>query len=151
MGNKTDYQSFKFYWFKIVTVWSLRAQRQGPVHSVLLLWNAIVFYVFVPICSQQNFIEKVEKAHLHPTILTTFYRGTIDSVLSSNISLWHESRSASDKRALKRVVRSAERIIGVMLPSVEYLAKKTQPVKGEQNNQGLHTPLPQPVLSSALR
>ncbi|KAF7706213.1 gastrula zinc finger protein XlCGF28.1-like [Silurus meridionalis] len=34
------------------------------------------------------FLRKLRKAHLPPHILTTFYRGTIESILSSCITAW---------------------------------------------------------------
>ncbi|KAK3549101.1 hypothetical protein QTP70_031896 [Hemibagrus guttatus] len=35
------------------------------------------------------FLRRLRKAHLPPPILTMFYRGTIESVLSSCITVWH--------------------------------------------------------------
>ena len=69
-----------------------------------------------------HFLRRLKRAHLNPSILTTFYRGTIESVLTSSISLWHEK--TSDRKALRRVVRTAERTIGVTLPPIEDLAQK---------------------------
>ena len=57
--------------------------------------------------------------HLSPSMITTFYRGTKDSVLISSISLWDDN---SDIKALRRVVRMAERF--VTLPPVENMAQK---------------------------
>ncbi|KAI4902470.1 hypothetical protein NFI96_015573, partial [Prochilodus magdalenae] len=45
-------------------------------------------------------------------ILTTFYRGTIESILSSCITACFGSCTASDRKSLQRVVRTAEKIIG---------------------------------------
>lgn len=42
----------------------------------------------------------------------------------SRVTLWHENSSASDKQGLRRVVRSSERTIRVMLPYIEGLAKQ---------------------------
>ncbi|KAK2899380.1 hypothetical protein Q8A73_012509 [Channa argus] len=46
------------------------------------------------------FLRRLRKAHLPPPILTMFYRGTIESILSS-----------SDRKTLQRIVRTAEKII----------------------------------------
>uniref|UniRef100_A0AAQ6IB52 Alkylated DNA repair protein AlkB homologue 8 N-terminal domain-containing protein n=1 Tax=Anabas testudineus TaxID=64144 RepID=A0AAQ6IB52_ANATE len=64
------------------------------------------------------FLRKLRKAHLPPPILTTFYRGTIESILSSCITAWFGNCTVSDRKALQRIVRTAEKIIGVSLPSI---------------------------------
>ncbi|KAI4892242.1 hypothetical protein NFI96_028208 [Prochilodus magdalenae] len=56
------------------------------------------------------FLRRVRKAHLPPPILTTFYRGTIESILSSCITAWFGNCTASDRKSLQRVVRTAENV-----------------------------------------
>ncbi|KAK3521947.1 hypothetical protein QTP70_020048, partial [Hemibagrus guttatus] len=65
-----------------------------------------------------NFLRRLRKAHLPPLILTTFYRGTIESILSSCITAWFRNCTVSDRKTLKRIMRTAEKIIGVSLPSI---------------------------------
>ncbi|KAF7703132.1 hypothetical protein HF521_022139, partial [Silurus meridionalis] len=48
--------------------------------------------------------------------LTTFYRGTIERILSSCITAWFENCTISDRKTLQRIVRTAEEIIGVSFP-----------------------------------
>ncbi|KAI4890381.1 hypothetical protein NFI96_029126 [Prochilodus magdalenae] len=64
------------------------------------------------------FLRRLRKAHLPPPILTTFYRGTIESILSSCITAWFGNCITSDHKSLQRVVRTAEKIIGVSLPTI---------------------------------
>uniref|UniRef100_A0A3B1JXT7 Reverse transcriptase domain-containing protein n=1 Tax=Astyanax mexicanus TaxID=7994 RepID=A0A3B1JXT7_ASTMX len=64
------------------------------------------------------FLRKLRKARLPPPILTLFYRGTIESILSSCITAWFGTCTVSDPKTLQRIVRTAERIIGVSLPSI---------------------------------
>uniref|UniRef100_A0A3B1IGH8 Reverse transcriptase domain-containing protein n=1 Tax=Astyanax mexicanus TaxID=7994 RepID=A0A3B1IGH8_ASTMX len=64
------------------------------------------------------FLRKLRKARLPPPILTLFYRGTIESILSSCITAWFGTCTVSDRKSLQRIVRTAERIIGVSLPSI---------------------------------
>ncbi|KAI4890046.1 hypothetical protein NFI96_027992, partial [Prochilodus magdalenae] len=45
-------------------------------------------------------------------------RGTIESILSSCITAWFGNCTASDRKSLQRVVRTAEKIIGVSLPTI---------------------------------
>ncbi|KAK0155262.1 putative RNA-directed DNA polymerase from transposon BS [Merluccius polli] len=65
-----------------------------------------------------HFLRRIRRANLPPPILTTFYRGTIESILTSCISVWFGPCNASDWKCVERVVRTAERIIGTALPSI---------------------------------
>ncbi|KAK3549098.1 hypothetical protein QTP70_031891, partial [Hemibagrus guttatus] len=64
------------------------------------------------------FLRRLRKAHLPPTILTVFYRGTIESVLSSCITVWFGNCIFLDRKTLQRIVRTAEKITGVSFPSI---------------------------------
>ncbi len=54
-----------------------------------------------------------------PAILKTFYSGAIESVLTQCISVWYGNSLNQDCKALRRVVRLAERISGSALPSLQ--------------------------------
>ncbi|KAK1802693.1 hypothetical protein P4O66_021191 [Electrophorus voltai] len=64
------------------------------------------------------FLQQLREAHLPSPILTTFYRGTVESILSSCIITWFGNCTAFDRKTLQRIVRTAEKIIGVSLPSI---------------------------------
>ncbi len=53
--------------------------------------------------------------------MTQFYSAVIESVSCSSITVWFGSASKSDIRRLQWTVRTAERIIGVHLPSLQDL------------------------------
>lgn len=53
---------------------------------------------------RMHFLRRMKRAHLPPPILTTFYRGTIESILTSCIPVWSGACSASDWKSLQRVV-----------------------------------------------
>lgn len=67
------------------------------------------------------FLRKLKRASAQPPIMTTFYRGTIESILTSCITVWGGSCTEYNRKALQRIVRTAERIIGVPLPSLQDL------------------------------
>ncbi|KAK3511316.1 hypothetical protein QTP70_000387 [Hemibagrus guttatus] len=56
------------------------------------------------------FLRRLRKAHLPPPILTMFYRGTIESILSSCITALFGNCIISDRKTLQRIVRTAEKI-----------------------------------------
>ncbi len=62
-----------------------------------------------------------KKFNLPQAHMTQFYSAVIESVLCSSITVWFGSASKSDIRRLQRTVRTAERIIGVHLPSLQDL------------------------------
>ncbi|KAL0168115.1 hypothetical protein M9458_036337 [Cirrhinus mrigala] len=65
-----------------------------------------------------HFLRRLKRASLPPPILTTFYTGTIESVLTSCITVWYGNCSAADRKTLQRTVNTAAKIIGTPLPSL---------------------------------
>ncbi len=65
-----------------------------------------------------RFLRRLKRASLPPPILTTFYRGTIESVLTSCITVWYGNCSAADRKTLQLTVNTAAKIIGAHLPSI---------------------------------
>ncbi len=65
-----------------------------------------------------HFLPQVKRASLPPPILTTFYRGTIESMLTSCITVWYGNCSVADCKTLQHTVNKAEKIIGAPLPSI---------------------------------
>ena len=51
--------------------------------------------------------------------MTTFYRGTIESILTSCITVWGGSCTEQNRKALQRIINTAEKIIGAPLPSLQ--------------------------------
>ena len=56
-----------------------------------------------------------------PQILKRFYSCTIESILIDCITAWYGNCSASDCKALQRVVRTAQYITGAKLPASQDL------------------------------
>ncbi len=64
------------------------------------------------------FLHRLKRASLPPPILTTFYKGTIASVLTSCITVWYGNCSAADRKTLQQTVNTSAKIIGAPLPSI---------------------------------
>ncbi len=99
-----------------------------------------------------HFLRRLKRASLPPPILTTFYRGTIESVLTSCITVWYRNCSAADRKTLQRTVNTAAKIIGAPLPSILdiFLAQcssKTNSIMKENT----HPPLPQSLPAPTIR
>ncbi len=59
------------------------------------------------------FLRKLRRARA--SFMCTFYRGTIESILTSCITVWYGACNASCRKTLQRIVRAAEKIVGVSL------------------------------------
>ncbi|KAK3521675.1 hypothetical protein QTP70_015591 [Hemibagrus guttatus] len=83
-----------------------------------LTWSLNTSFITKKAQQHLYFLRGLRKAHLPPLILTNFYRGTIESILSSCITAWFGNYTASDRKTLHQIVRTAEKITGVSLPSI---------------------------------
>ncbi|KAG5264795.1 hypothetical protein AALO_G00258100 [Alosa alosa] len=64
-------------------------------------------------------LRKLRRASAPPAIMTTFYRGTIESILSSCIAVGGGSCTEYNRKDLQHIVNTAGRIIGASLPSLK--------------------------------
>ncbi len=67
------------------------------------------------------FLRQLRKFNLPQELLKQCYSAIIESILCTSITVWFSSVPKSDLRRLWRVVRTAERIIGSTLPTVQEL------------------------------
>ena len=65
------------------------------------------------------FLRRLKKEHLSPQILTNFYCCTIESVLTNCVTVWYSSSAVAERKALQKVVKTAERITGTRLPAIK--------------------------------
>ena len=56
-----------------------------------------------------------------PQMLKKLYSLTIESILTGCITAWYDNCSASDRKALQSVVRTAHYITGAKLPVIQDL------------------------------
>lgn len=70
------------------------------------------------------FLRTLKKNHLSSDILVNFYRCTIESILTNCITVWYGNCSVADRKAMQRVVKTAQRIAGASLPAIEDIYRK---------------------------
>uniref|UniRef100_A0A669DS43 Alkylated DNA repair protein AlkB homologue 8 N-terminal domain-containing protein n=1 Tax=Oreochromis niloticus TaxID=8128 RepID=A0A669DS43_ORENI len=70
------------------------------------------------------FLRRLKRFGMSPRILRTFYRCAIESILTGCITTWYGNSTAYNRKALQRVVRCSERIIGGELPSLQDIYRK---------------------------
>ncbi len=101
------------------TVESVSSTKFLGVHITEdLTWTTNTMSLSKKAQQRLHFLRRLKRASLPPPILTTFYRGTIESVLTSCITVWYGNCSAADRKTLQRTVNTAAKIIGAPLPSI---------------------------------
>ncbi len=93
----------------------------GTTISQDLKWDIHIDSIMKKAQQRLFFLRQVKKFNLPQVHMTQFYSAVIESVLCSSITVWFGSASKSDIRRLQQTVRTAERIIGVHLPSLQDL------------------------------
>ncbi|KAI4889922.1 hypothetical protein NFI96_032359, partial [Prochilodus magdalenae] len=63
-------------------------------------------------------LRRLKRFGMDPRILRTFYTCTVESILTGSITTWYGSCTAIERKALQRVVRTAQYITGVQLPNL---------------------------------
>ncbi|KAK3564222.1 hypothetical protein QTP86_011206 [Hemibagrus guttatus] len=76
------------------------------------------------------FLQRLRKAHLPPLILTTFYRGTIESILSSCITAWFGNYTMSEANSIVDDPTHPSHTLFTLLPS----GKRASALPGTNNH-----------------
>ncbi|KAK3548630.1 hypothetical protein QTP70_015943, partial [Hemibagrus guttatus] len=86
-----------------------------------LKWDTHIDSIIKKAQQRLYFLRQLWKFNLPQELLTQFYTAVIESVLCTSITVWFGSATKSDIRRLQRTVRTAERIIGAPLPTLQEL------------------------------
>ncbi|KAK3513377.1 hypothetical protein QTP70_014205 [Hemibagrus guttatus] len=93
----------------------------GTTISQDLKWDTHIDSIIKKAQQTLYFLRQLRKFNLPQELLTQFYSAVIESVLCMSITVWFGSATKSDMRRLQRTVRTAERIIGAPLPTLQEL------------------------------
>ncbi len=93
----------------------------GTTISQDLKWDTHIVSIVKKAQQRLYFLRQLRKFNLPQELLKQFYSAIIESVLCMSITVWFSSATKSDLRRLQRVVRTAERIIGTTLPTLQEL------------------------------
>jgi hypothetical protein len=66
-------------------------------------------------------LRRLKSFGMSPQVLKTLYNCTIENILTDCITAWYGNCSASDHKALQRVVRTAQYTTGDELPAIQDL------------------------------
>lgn len=65
------------------------------------------------------FLRSLKSFKIQQSILINFYRATVESILTRSITVWFGSAGKKEINKLDSVVRTAQKIIGTALPSLQ--------------------------------
>ncbi len=103
-------------WTALWLQWSHSDSWEPPS---LRTWSGT--YIVKKAQQRLYFLHQLRKFNLPQELLKQFYSTIIESVLCTSITVWFSSATKSDLRRLRRVVRTAERIIGTTLSTLQEL------------------------------
>ena len=87
----------------------------GTVISEDLTWTANTTALVKKAQQTLHFLRVLRRNHREEKLQVSFYRATIEPVLMYCVTVWFAACSAADRRALQRVTRAAEKVIGCPL------------------------------------
>ena len=67
------------------------------------------------------FLRTLNTFHVQQKILVSFYRATIESILTRSILVWFKAATIKDLNYLNSIIHQAEKIIHTSLPSLDKL------------------------------
>jgi len=94
----------------------------GTTISKDLSWTDDTMAIVKKSQQRLRFLRLLRKTNLQGNLLVTFYRSAIESVLAYCLTVWYSGCSAANRKALQRIIKTAEKIIGCPLPSLEDIA-----------------------------
>ena len=78
--------------------------------------------VLVKAQQRLHFLRALRKNNLDTKLLLAFYHSSVESVLTYCLSVWYAGSTAKDRKAVHRVINTAQKIIGCPLPSLENIS-----------------------------
>ena len=87
------------------------------------------------------FLRVLRGNNITQRLLVSFYRCSIESILTYCICVWYTSATAAQRKKLQRVINTAQTIVGCPLPTLEELyrsrcLKKTQNILKDTSHPG---------------
>ncbi len=93
----------------------------GTTISQDLKWDNHIESIVKKAQQRLYFFHQLRKHNLTEELLKQFYSAIIESILCTSITVWFSSATKSDLGRLRRIVLTAERIIGTPLPTFQEL------------------------------
>ncbi|KAM7373781.1 hypothetical protein PAMA_022061 [Pampus argenteus] len=86
-----------------------------------LTWSANTSELLKKSQHRLYFLRTLRKSNITQRLLICFYRATIESIMTYCICIWYASSTAAQRNALQGVIKTAQKIVGCPLPTLEDL------------------------------
>ncbi|KAK1793659.1 hypothetical protein P4O66_012026, partial [Electrophorus voltai] len=100
------------------------SKKQERHYQPDLSWSHHTNSLAKKACQRLYHLRRLRDFRLPSKVLRNFYTCTIESILTGNITVWFGNSTKQDRRALQRVMRSAERITHTELPDLQTIYYK---------------------------
>ncbi|KAI4881099.1 hypothetical protein NFI96_007134 [Prochilodus magdalenae] len=88
-----------------------------------------------------HFLRRLWRVNLPQQLFCNFYRSTVKSILTSCITVWYGSATSAERKALQRVVKTAQHITATTLPPIQDIYDKRHLRKAVNISSHPHTPV----------
>jgi hypothetical protein len=96
----------------------------GAIISEDLFWTRSTDSIISRAQQRLYFLRQLKKFRLSKPMLLQFYRCVVESILTFSICVWFGAATQQQKDRLEHIMRTASRIIGYELPSLESIYTK---------------------------
>ena len=115
----------------------------GTMISAGLSWTANTAAVVKKAQQRLHFLRVLRRNNVGEKLLVTFYRSTIESLLTFCISVWFSQCTEAERKKLQGVVNTAQRITGCPLPSLKdiYISRclsRAERITKDSSHPGFH-------------
>ncbi|KAI4876287.1 hypothetical protein NFI96_002836 [Prochilodus magdalenae] len=86
-----------------------------------LKWEKNTISIIEKAQQRMFFLRQLKKFNLPQTLMIQFYTAIIESILTASITILFGSSTSQERTKLQRIIRTAERIIGCNLPSLQQI------------------------------
>ncbi|KAI4873791.1 hypothetical protein NFI96_002788 [Prochilodus magdalenae] len=107
-----------------------------------LTWTTNTSHLVRKAQQRLHFLRRLRRVNLPQQLLCNLYRSTVESILTSCITVWYGSATSADRKALQRVVKTAQHITASTLPPIQDIYDK--------RSSCLWLPAPDPVHKTSL-
>ncbi|KAF7668955.1 hypothetical protein LDENG_00267500 [Lucifuga dentata] len=114
-------------------------ERVGTYISQDLTWTPNITALVKKSQQRLYFLRTLRRMDLSQKLLLSFYHCSIESILTYSMLVWFVSCTAADRKALQRVIKSAQQIIGTVTVIRGYL-QNPMSSPGYRHCQGLIPP-----------
>ncbi|KAI4903266.1 hypothetical protein NFI96_001570, partial [Prochilodus magdalenae] len=86
-----------------------------------LKWEKNTISIIKKAQQRMFFLRQLKKFNLPQTLMIQFYTAIVESILTASITIWFGSSTSQERTKLQRIIRTAERITGCNLPSLQQI------------------------------